>query len=184
MEKALPSSPNKQTEMVGLLAKKYKLRINLLPQKPGAKAQVLKEEETDWLKEFLDRGDISYIIPGNKDHVYTGIIDGMRQYVQKRYLRWNLRDLLDILNGLNALESKERSFQQEFGDEISFSRFYEIKSNIYSTSKYHKRHAYVRYARTRYSSVKIFTAVSSWNYHLTFTALSKSIHVILIQKLE
>ena len=62
-DKALPSSPNKRTEVVGATAKKYKLRINLLPQKPGPKAQVLKEEEIDWLKQFLDNGDISYITP-------------------------------------------------------------------------------------------------------------------------
>ena len=46
----------------------------------------------------------------------------MKQYVQKRYLR----DPFDILNGHNTLESNERSFQQEFGYEISFSRFYEF----------------------------------------------------------
>ena len=112
--------------MVGALAKKYKLRINVLPQKPGPKAQVLKEEEIEWLTEYLDRGDISYITPGRKDCVYTGIIDGLKQYVQIRYLQWNLCDLFDILNGHNTLESNERSFQQEFGCEISFSRFYEF----------------------------------------------------------
>ena len=122
VEKALPSSPNKQTEVVGALVKKYKLRINLLPKKPGRKTQVQKEEEIDWLIEYLDHGNISYITPGCKDHVYTGILDGMKQYVQKRYLR----DPFDILNGHNTLESNERSFQQEFGYEISFSRFYEF----------------------------------------------------------
>ena len=50
----------------------------------------------------------------------------MKQYVQKRCLRWNLRDLFDILNDHNTLESNERSFQQEFEYEISFSRFYEL----------------------------------------------------------
>ena len=125
-EKALPSSPNERTEVVGALAKKYKLRINLLPQKPGPKAKVLKEEEIDWLTEYLDRGDISYITPGRKDYVYTRIIDGVKQYVQIRYLRWSLCDLFDILNGYNTLESKKPSSQQEFGYEISFSRFYEF----------------------------------------------------------
>ena len=60
-------SPNKQTEVIGALIKKYKLRINLLPQKSGPKGQVLKEEGIDRLTEFLDRGDISYITPGRKD---------------------------------------------------------------------------------------------------------------------
>ena len=46
-QKALLSGPNKRTEVVGALAKKYKLRINLIPQKPGPKAQVLKDKEID-----------------------------------------------------------------------------------------------------------------------------------------
>ena len=150
-EKALLSSPNKRTEVVGALAKKYKLRINLIPQKPGPKAQVLKDKEIDWLTEFLDHGDISYITPGCEDHVCTGIFDGVKRYVQKRYLRWNLRYLFDILNGHNTSESNKRSFQQEFQFEISFSRFYEFlrsrKQYIFN-KKYHERHAYVRYART------------------------------------
>ena len=124
----MPSSPNKRTEVVGTLPKKYKIRIDFLSQKPGPKAQVLKEEEIDWLTGFVDRGDISYINPWpqRSDHFYTGIIDDVKQYVQKRYLRWNLCDLFHILNGSNTLESNERSFQLEFGYEISFSRFYEF----------------------------------------------------------
>ena len=51
-EKALLSSPNKRTEVVGALATKYKLRINLIPQKPGPKAQVLKDKKIDWLTVF------------------------------------------------------------------------------------------------------------------------------------
>ena len=98
-EKALPSSPNNRTEAVRLPGKKYKLRINLLLQNSGPKSQVLKEEEIEWLSEFLDDGDFSYITPDRKDHVYTGITDDVKQYIKKRYLRWNLCDLFDILNG-------------------------------------------------------------------------------------
>ena len=104
-EKALPSSPNNRTEAVRVPAKKYKLRITLL-QNPGPKSQVLKEEEIEWLSEFLDHGDFSYITPDWKDHVYTGITDGVKQYVKKRYLRWNLCDLFDILNGQNGQVGK------------------------------------------------------------------------------
>jgi len=120
-------SPRKRTEVVGELAKKYKLRLNLCPQKPGPKAKVLKDEEIDWLIELLNRGDISYITPGRKDQVYVGIKDGEKQFRQKGYLRWSLRDLLEIINGNHhtTLESTE-SFQQKFGYEISFSRFYEF----------------------------------------------------------
>lgn len=86
-------SPNKQTEVIGALATKYQLRINLCPQKPGPKAVELSHEENDWLEQFLDQGDMSYITPGRKDHKYVGKSNGSKQYIQKRYLRWNLRDL-------------------------------------------------------------------------------------------
>ena len=122
----MPWSPNNRTKVVGVLAKKCKLRIILLPQKSRPKTQVLKEEEIDWLTEFLESGDISYITPGLKDHVCTRIIDGVKQYIQKRYLRQKLRDLFDIFNGQNTVEGNERSFQQKFGYEIFFRRFYEF----------------------------------------------------------
>ena len=48
VEKALPSSPNKRREVVGALAKKYKLRINLLPPKTWTKSSNI-ERKGDWL---------------------------------------------------------------------------------------------------------------------------------------
>ena len=61
----------------------------------------LNDEEREWLIEFLDRSDISYTTPGRKDHVYVGKINGEKQYQQKRYLLWKLRDLHEIADGTN-----------------------------------------------------------------------------------
>ena len=166
-EKALPSSPNKRAEVVGALAKKYKLKINLLPQKPGPKAQVLKKEKIDWLTEFLDRRDISHITPGRKDHVYTGI------NVHKRYLRWNLRDIFDILNAHNTLESNERSFEQECGYEISYSSFYEFLRNqkqYILNKKIPQTSCLCKICKKVVLLIKgIYISYTSWNYHLTLT---------------
>ena len=125
-EKALPNSPNKKKEVVGALAKKNSLRI-AMTKKPGRKTTELNPEEEEWLHEFLDRGDISYINPGRKDNVYIGKKDGKSQYVQKRYLLWKLHDLFEIING-PGVEIKDtpvdNTFVKVFGKELPFSVMY------------------------------------------------------------
>jgi len=85
---------------------------------------MLNQEETNWLVSFLERGDITYTTPGRKDQVYLGKKDGISQYAQKRYLRWNLRDLFKIINGNDEIIGS--SFQEGFGHQISFSLFYDF----------------------------------------------------------
>ena len=69
---------------------KFKLRINPNQSKAGRPKKELTESEKEWLKNFLDKPDIIYVIPGRKDHRYFGKVDGNSQYVQKRYLMWTL----------------------------------------------------------------------------------------------
>ena len=73
-------------------------------RKEGKKKDELSDEELKWLKEFLDRPDISYMNPGRKDHVYVGKKDGVKVYEQKRYLLWKIRDLHEIANGSSGIE--------------------------------------------------------------------------------
>ena len=89
----------------------------------------LTENEKEWLKNLLDKPDITYVTPGRKDHRYVGKVDGKSQYVQKRYLMWTLSDLLNIANG-SSLIKNESSFEFSFGKKIKFHQLYEyIKSN-------------------------------------------------------
>ena len=37
--------------------------------------------------------------PRKRDHVYIRKVEGKSQYVQKKYLLWKLRDILDTVNG-------------------------------------------------------------------------------------
>ena len=67
--------------------------------------------------EVFERSDLTYTDPGRRDHVYTGKVNDEKQYVQKRYLLWSLRDALEIINGVAG-------FKDEFGESLSFSRFY------------------------------------------------------------
>ena len=97
-KKALPTSPNKRKEVVGALSERFALRI-AMKKKPGPKKSELTTDEEKWLHEFLDRGDISYVNPGRADNVYVGKREGKRQYIQKRFLLWTLRDLNAIING-------------------------------------------------------------------------------------
>ena len=67
---------------------------------------------------MLEIPDMTYTNPGRKDNVYIGKIDGERYYVQKRYLLWNLRDALEILN------IQKESFKDKFGEPLTFTKFY------------------------------------------------------------
>ena len=70
----------------------------------------------NWLKELLDRSDVSYTTPGRKDHIYVGKVNGVKKYEQKRYLLWNLRDLHDIANG--DTETVKESFVSCFNRKL------------------------------------------------------------------
>ena len=111
-------------EVIGSLAKKYKMRINLA-KKRGRKYEDLTEEEVEWLKNYMERPEMTYINPGKKDNVYVGKIDGKSSFVQKQYLLWTLRDTLDIING-SELEGvpNETSFNGRFDKVLSFERLY------------------------------------------------------------
>ena len=99
-ENALPRSPNKKKEIIPSLAPKYQLRIAQIHKKrSGPKCKGLTEEQIQWLVTALDRPDIAYMNPGKNENVYIGKLDGVKQYEQKRYFLWPLRDILDILNG-------------------------------------------------------------------------------------
>ena len=60
----------------------------------------------------------SYTIPGRKDNAYIGDINGAKQYAQKLYLHWSLRDALDIIN------NQEEGLHVHFGENLSFRLFY------------------------------------------------------------
>ena len=121
---ALPERPRKKSETLGSLVKRYQLRIDL-SGKRGRRAINLSDEEKEWVMNFFDRPDITYINPGRKGNVYVGIINGERKYVQKRYLLWTLRDLLGIMNGkqIHGMENGD-TFRDAFDHEISFTLLY------------------------------------------------------------
>ena len=69
--------------------------------------------------------------PGRKDHVYIEKKDGERQYCQKRYLLWNMRDLLNILNGNEVAGSTAdaETFNGRFEKALSFLLLYNFIRN-------------------------------------------------------
>ena len=77
--------------------------------------------------EFLDQTDISWQTPGRKDQVYIGKIDHVRQYTQKRYLQWTVRDLLDIVNGQAEPNDRIETFPDKFdGKHLTFRLLYQF----------------------------------------------------------
>jgi len=128
---------SKKMEVIGSLAKKYKMRI-ALATKRGRKYEGLNEEEVEWLKNYMERPEMTYINPGKKDNVYVGKVNGKSSFVQKQYLLWTLRDTLDIING-SELEGapNETSFFGRFSKVLSFGR-------LYNFFKVHKQYIWNR----------------------------------------
>ena len=126
-EKTLPKSLRKKTKILGSLAKKYQLCI-VMNKKRGHKAT---DEEKQWIRYSLDRVDLTYINPGRKDHVYIGKKYGERQYCPKRYLLWNLRDLLNILNEneVAGFTAGVETFIDRFEKPLSFLLLYTFIRN-------------------------------------------------------
>ena len=117
--KTLPKTPRKRKEVISTLANKFKLRVKPTQSKAGRPKNELTESEKQWLKNFLDKPNITYVTPGRKDDRYVGKVDGKSQYVQKRYLMWTLNDLLNIANG-SSLIKNESSFEFSFSKQVKF----------------------------------------------------------------
>ena len=91
--------------------------------KVGRAKNELTESEKEWLKNFLDKPDITYVTQSQKDHRYVGEVDDKSQYFQKQYLMWTLNDLLSVANG-SSLIKNESSFEFSFGKKKKFCQFH------------------------------------------------------------
>ena len=82
-ERSLPKSPRRRNAVVSSLAKKFQLRI--LPQQDnrGRPKQILDADEKSWLIDFLDCPDITYIMPGKRDQIYMGKVNGKKCMKQR-----------------------------------------------------------------------------------------------------
>ena len=110
--------------MVKTLAKQFNLKIQYNKQSVGRPKNNLSPDELDWLTTFFERPDITYTLPGMKDHKYMGKKDGESVYKQKRYLLWTLGEIVDIFNGMSAGESGDGCFPVKFGKKVTFRQVY------------------------------------------------------------
>ena len=94
--------------------KQIQLHIRPTQLKAGRPKNEFTESEKEWLKNHLDKPDITYVPQGRKDQRYVGKIYGKSQYVQKRYRMWTLNYLLNIAN-VSSLIKNESSFEFLFG---------------------------------------------------------------------
>eukprot|EP00111_Clytia_hemisphaerica_P007688 TCONS_00022348-protein len=121
-----------------MLASKSLPRIKFYDSR-GRPKKELETEEEQWLQDFLDRPDISRQTPGRKDTVYIGKVNGERQYKQKRYLQWTLREILDIVNGSSQVQQTvEESFPARFNSKVVTFRM------LYNFIKVHKEYKFQR----------------------------------------
>ena len=124
---------HEKAEIIEKLVEKCHVKIPF-NTKRGRPRKDLNEEEKKWLETFLFRSDVSYTKPGRKDHVNVGKSDGKRCYKQLLHLLWNLRDLLDIINGTRKVDVAD-TFYQNFKKLVTFSQLYDF-------AKYHKVYCY------------------------------------------
>ena len=68
MEKFLPQSPQGK-EVIKSLTSKFNIEVQL-GQKVGKQKIVLREQENQWLIEFLNWPDISYSTPGKRECLF------------------------------------------------------------------------------------------------------------------
>ena len=135
VEKALPQSPRRKSEVIKTLASKFNVKVKFC-EKVGRKNNVLSDLEQQWVEEFLNRADISYTTPGRRDNVYLGVVNKVKKFAQKRYLLWKIRDIFDMINGSKVMENNPNSdtFESNFEKKLTFRQLYDIRetSSIFS----------------------------------------------------
>ena len=66
-------------------------------------------------------------MPSRRDTVYVGMDLGKRQYKQKRYLLWEIHDLLGTINASKVIANEQyASFPGTFQRDLSFRQLYEF----------------------------------------------------------
>ena len=93
----------------------------LVKKKWGRPRKNLSDEQKQWLRNVLDRSDLSLMNPGKKIDAYVGKSNGERKCERKRYLLWPYRDLLNILN-----TPENDSYVDTYGEELLFSVLYRL----------------------------------------------------------
>ena len=81
--KIAPTQTTKKVEVIGSLAKKFKLRVTVAKNKEGKKKNELSQGGKEWLENLLERADMTYTMPGRHDTVYIGMDYDKRQSVKK-----------------------------------------------------------------------------------------------------
>ena len=67
---------------------------------------------------MLQYPDMVYANLGRQGNVYIGKVDCEKQYMQKRFLIWTLRDTLVLIRG------QQKKPQEKSGEELAFSQSY------------------------------------------------------------
>ena len=97
-------------------------------------------DKKNFLIKLLEGPDISYTMPGRKDHVYVGKDkDGKSLYHAKHYLLWTVSDLVDLLNNSDS----EGSFAAKFNVRVKFSSLYRFIKSV--KHLYFSGHFYTSY---------------------------------------
>ena len=145
----LPKSPRKCKEVISALANKFKQHIRPTQSKAGRPKNEFTESEKEWLKNHLDKPDITYVSQGRKDQRYVGKIYGKSQYVQKRYHMWTLNYLLNIANVSSLIKNELHLnfYLVKKSNFISRTKILKAIANMYTTETFNSRPAFAKSAK-------------------------------------
>ena len=113
-ESALPQTPRRRSRVLKHLFEKHSpaMEVSKRTEKKGGHSGA--KERKVVVEKFFERDDISYQAPGIKD-VMTVRIDSKRKKVQKRYLRYTIKEAYDIYKAENPENA------------VKVARFYYLK---------------------------------------------------------
>lgn len=94
-------------DTITLTPKKKKLLSNwarVTVNAPQGRPNILNDEKKNLIEQFLCRNDISYTLPGRNNQVYLRKVDGVSQFLPKRYLLWTFQELHNLLKNEENLD--------------------------------------------------------------------------------
>ena len=84
---------------------------------PGSGRPSISPEKREVILNFLQRPDVSYCMPGRKDQVYCGIVNGEKVFKPKHYLLWTYKEIKHLFDEEHDFQLSYHSIQKIVSEE-------------------------------------------------------------------
>ena len=139
-ERSIPLSPRKKSRRHQQPCQEIQIKDSSGKKQGRKEKERIESGEKRVAREPFEKSTyITYTTPGRGDTVYVRMYHGRRQYKQKRYLLWKIRDFLGIINASKVITNEQyTSFHEKFQRDLSFRQLNEFL-------KAHKEHGMIKY---------------------------------------